>query len=173
MDDQARRAPKKTDQTMAEAFGKCWGNHSSFKVGLMDQSGYSTFAVRHFNGPVTYSSENVLKCNLNTLNPNFISLLHGSNSGATDTVGAEESGSINPFVKGLFSAKAIVMQAHLRNEDTIVTAQQPMKPMRAPSTRGKRTIKRMTTLREGGDEKEDEETPVSGGIPCVAGDLSH
>ena len=105
MDDQARWAPKKTDQTMAEAFGKCWGNHSSFKVGLMDRSGYSTCAVHHFNGPVTYSSENFLECNLDALNPDFISLLHGSNSGATDTAGAKGSGSINPFVKGLFLAK--------------------------------------------------------------------
>ena len=138
----------------------------------MDQSGYSTFAVRHFNGPVTYSSENFLERNLDALNPDFVSLLRGSNSGATDTAGAEESGSINPFVKGLFSAKAIVTQAHLRNEDTIVAAQQPVKPMRAPSTRRKGTIKRMATLREGGDEKEDEETPVSGGTPCVAGEFT-
>ncbi len=50
MDDQARRAPKKTDQTMVEAFGKRWGNHSSFKVGGMDRSGFPTFTVNHFNG---------------------------------------------------------------------------------------------------------------------------
>jgi len=41
--------------------------------------------------------------------------------GAAD--GSEGSGTINPFVKGLFSAKAIATQAHPRNEDTIVAAQ--------------------------------------------------
>ena len=158
---------------MAEAFSKCWGNHSSFKVGLMDRSRYSTFAVHHFNGPVTYPSENFLERNLDALNPDFVSLLCRSNSGATDTAGAEGSGSINPFVKGLFSAKAIVTQAHPQNEDTIVAAQERVKPMRAPSTRKKGTIKQMMTLREGGDEKEDEESPVSGSIPCVVGNLSH
>jgi myosin heavy subunit len=56
MDNQARRAPKKMDQTMVEAFAKRWGNHSSFKVGTLDRSGSSTFTISHFNGPVTYSS---------------------------------------------------------------------------------------------------------------------
>ena len=172
MDDQARRAPKKTDQTMVEAFGKRWGNHSSFKVGSIDRSGYPSFTVHHFNGPVIYSSENFLERNLDALNPDFVSLLRGGNNGATDTAGAEGSGSINPFVKGLFSAKAIATQAHPRNEDTIVAAQQPVKPMRAPSTRRKGTIKRMATLKESGEEKEDEETPASGGIPCVAGEFT-
>ena len=64
-------------------------------------------------------------------------------------------------------------QAHPQNEDTIVAAQQPMKPMHAPSTHRKGTIKQMMMLREGGNEKEDEETPVSGGIPCIMSDLSH
>ncbi|KAG8895612.1 hypothetical protein FRB99_000429, partial [Tulasnella sp. 403] len=31
MDDQAQRAPKKTDHTMVEAMGKRWGSHASFK----------------------------------------------------------------------------------------------------------------------------------------------
>ncbi|KAF8419839.1 P-loop containing nucleoside triphosphate hydrolase protein [Boletus edulis BED1] len=52
----ARRSHKKTDLTMVEAFGKRWGNHSSFKVGPVDQSGSPTFTVNHFNGPVSYSS---------------------------------------------------------------------------------------------------------------------
>ncbi len=80
MDDQARRAPKKTDQTMVEAFGKRWGNHSSFKVGGMDRSGFPTFTVNHFNGPVTYSSEGFLEKNQDALNPDFVSLLRGTNA---------------------------------------------------------------------------------------------
>jgi hypothetical protein len=78
MDDQARRTPKKTDHTMVEAFGKRWANHSSFKVGSVDRSGFPTFTINHFNGPVTYSSEGFLERNLDALNPDFVSLLRGS-----------------------------------------------------------------------------------------------
>lgn len=163
MDDQAHRAPRKTDQTMVEAFQKRWGNHSSFKTGSSDRNGNPTFTVNHFNGPVTYSSENFLARNLDALNPDFVSLFRGTD---------EVSGSINPFIKGLFSGKAIATQAHPRNEDTIVAAQQAVKPMRAPSTRRKHTIKRLPTLREGGDdEKEEAEEASSGGAPCVAGEF--
>ena len=175
MDDQARRQPKKTDHTMVEAFGKRWGNHSSFKAGAADRSGFPSFTVSHYNGAVTYSAEGFLDRNLDAINPDFVSLLRG----AAD--GLEGTGSINPFVKGLFSAKAIATQAHPRNEDTIVAAQQAVKPMRAPSTRRKNTIKRMPTVNEGGDveeqEREDDEnnpptaTLTGGASPCVAGEF--
>ena len=173
MDDQARRQPKKTDHTMVEAFAKRWGNHSSFKSGSVDRSGFPSFTVNHFNGAVTYSSEGFLDRNLDAVNPDFVSLLRG----AAD--GLEGTGSINPFVKGLFSAKAIATQAHPRNEDTIVAAQQAVKPMRAPSTRRKGTIKRMPTVRETNDmdekDKDDEDAGpavnLSGSSPCVAGEF--
>ncbi|KAL4248592.1 TRAFAC class myosin-kinesin ATPase superfamily protein [Abortiporus biennis] len=172
MDDQARRQPRKTDHTMVEAFSKRWGNHSSFKVGAIDRSGFPTFTVNHYTGPVTYSAEGFLDRNLDYLNPDFVSLLRGTSSG--DAPVTDGSGSDNPFVKGLFSAKAIATQAHPRNEETIVSAQQPVKPMRAPSTRRKNTIRRMPTLREGEPDEanEDEATAVSsGGQPCVAGEF--
>lgn len=173
MDDQARRMPRKTDHTMVEAFGKRWGNHSSFKVGTIDRSGFPTFTVNHFTGPVAYSSENFLERNLDALNPDFVSLLRGTS--ATDAPAADGSGSINPFVRGLFSAKAIATQAHPRNEETIVSAQQPIKPMRAPSTRRKNTIRRMPTVKETDveerDRDEEETAHASGGAPCVAGEF--
>lgn len=169
MDDQARRAPKKTDQTMVEAFGKRWGNHSSFKVGGMDRSGFPTFTVNHFNGPVTYSSEGFLEKNLDALNPDFVSLLRGTN--ASEAGGHELSGSANPFIRSLFSNKAIATQAHPRNEETIVSAQQSMKPMRAPSTRRKGTIKRMATLGEEEKEEDDTLAPHDGKSGCVAGEF--
>ncbi|KAJ7265999.1 glycosyltransferase family 2 protein [Mycena haematopus] len=133
MDDQARRAPKKTDATMVEAFAKRWGNHSSFKTSGVGAG--ATFTISHFNGPVTYSADGFLARNLDALNPDFVSLLRGESEGG-------QGGSVNPFVKGLFSARAIATQAHPRNEDTIVAAQQPVKPMRAPSTRRKNAPKR-------------------------------
>jgi chitin synthase len=180
MDDQARRAPKKTDHSMVEAFSKRWGNHSSFKTGGVDRSGYPTFTVNHFNGPVTYTSENFLERNLDAVNPDFVSLLRGTS--AHDAAGGDPSGSNNPFIKGLFSSKAIATQAHPRNEETIVSAQQPVKPMRAPSTRRKNTIKRRATSNPLADidehERDDEETLAAtgaggagAGTPCVAGEF--
>ncbi|KAJ7429206.1 P-loop containing nucleoside triphosphate hydrolase protein [Mycena galericulata] len=76
---------------------------------LQDLAGTSDFTISHFNGPVTCSAEGFLPRNLDALNPDF----------------------------GLFSGKAITTMAHPRNEDTIVAAQQPVKPMRAPSMRQK------------------------------------
>jgi chitin synthase len=169
MDDQARRAPKKTNHTMVEAFQKRWGNHTSFKCGSMDRSGFPSFTINHFNGPVTYTSESFIERNLDSLNPDFVSLLRGASDGL--------EGSDNPFIKGLFSAKAIATQAHPRNEDTIVSAQQAVKPMRAPSTRRKNTVRRMPTVRESSvdieeREREDDATPAgANGTPCVAGEF--
>ncbi|KAI9438359.1 glycosyltransferase family 2 protein [Lactarius indigo] len=172
MDDQARRAPKKTDHTMVEAFGKRWANHSSFKVGSVDRSGFPTFTISHFNGPVTYSSEGFLERNLDALNPDFVSLLRGTTQAAD---AGEGSGSNNPFVRGLFSGKAIATQMHPRNEDTIVAAQQPVKPMRAPSTRRKNTVRRAPTLGDVEEKDRDEDdaapTTLNGSSPCVAGEF--
>ena len=171
MDDQARKAPKKTDHTMVEAFAKRWNSHSAFKLGNPDRSGFPTFTVNHYGGPVTYSSEGFIERNIDALSPDFVSLLRGN----PDSSSGENSGSINPFIKGLFSAKAIAVQAHPRDEDTIVAAQQPVKPMRAPSTRRKNTIKRTPTLGDIDEkEREDEDAnapPSTGGAPCIAGEF--
>ncbi|KAF7319245.1 Glycosyltransferase family 2 protein [Mycena chlorophos] len=160
MDDQARRAPKKTDHTMVEAFQKRWGNHSSFKTGGgLDRAGFPTFTINHFNGPVTYSSENFLERNIEGMNPDFVSLLRGT---------------VNPFVKNLFTSKAINLQAHPRNEDTIVAAQQSVKPMRAPSTRRKNTVRRVgaAAAPSAADiPEEDEPAQETSGTSVVAGDF--
>ncbi|KAI9451889.1 hypothetical protein HD554DRAFT_2024264, partial [Boletus coccyginus] len=67
MDDQACRSHKKMDHTMAEAFHKCWGNHFPLKVGAIDHSGYPTFTVNHFIGPITYFSKGFLDRNIDFL----------------------------------------------------------------------------------------------------------
>ncbi|KAI9449751.1 hypothetical protein HD554DRAFT_2044378 [Boletus coccyginus] len=118
------------DHTIVEAFTKHWSNHSSFKIRPIDCLGYPTFTVNYFNRPVIYSSEDFLDCNLDSLNSNFILLLRGSTIGVVDS--AEGARSVNPFIKGLFSGKAIMTQAHPKNGDTIV--QQPVKPMCTQST---------------------------------------
>lgn len=171
MDDQARRAPKKTEHTMVEAFTKRWGTHSSFKSGGSDRSGFPTFSVAHYNGAVTYSAESWLERNQETVNPDFVSLLRGTTNATTASM--EQPGSNNPFIQGLFSAKAIATQAHPRNEETIVAAQQPHKPMRAPSTKRKQTIRRAKSLKRGEtiDEEGDDAAAVPMGIRCVAGEF--
>jgi hypothetical protein len=60
------------------------GIKDSFKVGDINHSGYPTFTVNHFNGPVTYSSKDFLSHNLDSLDPDFVSLLCGSIVGAAD-----------------------------------------------------------------------------------------
>ncbi|KAI6154712.1 P-loop containing nucleoside triphosphate hydrolase protein [Pisolithus tinctorius] len=182
MDDQAHRSHKKMDHTMANAFAKRWGNHSSFKLGGgLDRSGFLTFTICHFNGPVTYSSEAFLEHNLDALNPDFVALLRSMAAGAGLGDGAEGAGSINPFIKGPFSGKAIATQAHPKSEDMIVAAQQPVKPMHAPSTHRKNTVHCMphnntatgTTppIVEGEREDEDVTTSQNTGTPCVAGEF--
>jgi chitin synthase len=124
---------------MVEAFGKHWENHSSFKVGSVNCLGFPTFTINHFNGPVTYSAKGFLKRNLDSLSPDFVSLLRGNITGYEATAGGKGSGFLNLFVHGLFSGKAIATQMHPRNEETIVAetivaAKQPIKPMHNPLT---------------------------------------
>lgn len=84
-------------------------------------------------------------------------------------------GSNNPFVKGLFSGKAIATQAHPRHEETIVAAQQSMKPMRQPSTKRKQSVRKRPQAAPGEPTiKEDEDAEdglASSGVRCVAGEF--
>ncbi|KIY53918.1 glycosyltransferase family 2 protein [Fistulina hepatica ATCC 64428] len=180
MDDQARRAPRKTNQTMIEAFQKRWGSHPSLKVDSEGTGGFkgagATFTVTHFAGPVTYAVEGFLERNLDAMNPDFVSLLRG----ADDITGANATGSGNPFIKSLFSNKAIATQVHPRDEDTIVGAQQNVKPMRRPSTRHALSTRRANGVQRRVAQKdgiEEEEVEVEaaalgpGKMSCIAGEF--
>ncbi|KAG8881835.1 hypothetical protein FRB98_004105 [Tulasnella sp. 332] len=179
MDDQARKMPKKTEHTMVEAMSKRWGSHASFKVGQMDRTGFPTFTINHYMGAVTYSAEAFLERDSEALNPDFVSLLRGTGefddepATMSHALAGEAHGSNNPFVKGLFSGKAIATQAHPRNEDTIVAAQQSMKPMRQPSTKRKQSVRRKpTNITEPTIKEEDEEDGItSSGVRCIAGEF--
>ncbi|SPO40578.1 probable chitin synthase 8 [Pseudozyma flocculosa] len=194
MDDQARRMPKKTDHTMIEAFGKRWGNHPSFKVGPADRSGFSSFTISHYHSAVTYTSENLLERNSEVVSPDFVSLLRGSGGDGAGGKGGFASdpnaspGSKVPFVRSIFNTKALATQAHPKSEQTIVAAQQSVKPLRAPSTRRPNragTIKRAGTVAgrkagdagagAGADDDSDDENGLggkkNGGVRCVAGEF--
>ncbi|KAI5992006.1 hypothetical protein F5J12DRAFT_727101, partial [Pisolithus orientalis] len=179
MDNQAHRSHKKTDHTMANTFTKQWGNHSSFKLG--GGSGFPMFTIFHFNDLVTYSSEVFLEHNFNALNPDFVALLHGMAASTGLRDGAEGAGSINPFIKGLFLGKATAIQAHPRSKDMITAAQQPVKPMCAPSTCQMNTICHMPCNNAATgmtppivkEEHEDEDitTSQNTGTLCITGEF--
>ncbi|KAL1408451.1 Chitin synthase, class 5 [Vanrija albida] len=170
-DDQAKK--KKTDANMIEAMAKCYTGHSSFQVGNMDRSGTASFTINHYAGPVTYTAESFIERNANETSADILRLLRGTATGAATSV-PDHQGSNNPFIRSLFSNKSIATQAHPRNDETIVAAQQPVRPMRAPSTRRKRGP-RLSAVSE---EAEEEDNEVGGGndegnagthLSCVAG----
>lgn len=170
MDDQARK--KKSDSSMLEAMSKRHNGHSSFSLGDATRHAGGTFTVNHYSGSVSYSAENFLERNANETSADILRLLRGSSTGAHSV--NENDGSNNPFIRSLFSSKAIATQAHPRNDETIVAVQQPVRPMRAPSTRRKRGPK-LAALAE---EEEGDEDHVGGGndagsagreLQCMAG----
>ena len=171
IDDHASK--KRTEAALLETLGKRFTGHASFSLGSAERSGSASFTINHYSGPVTYSAENFLERDANETSADILRLLRG-NVGSTSV--AESEGSNNPFIKSLFSNKSIATQADPRNDETIVAAQQPVRPMRAPSTRRKRAPTRMRTLTEEGD---DEESDLVGGgndaavagkeLQCVAG----
>ncbi|BEI80622.1 hypothetical protein CcaverHIS002_0111510 [Cutaneotrichosporon cavernicola] len=168
-DEQARK--KKTDASMIETMAKRYTGNSSFQIGNLDRSGASSFTVNHYGGPVTYSAESFLERNANDAGADLLRLLRGSVTGPSNV--PDHQGSNNPFIRNLWSSKSIATQAHPRNDDTIVGAQQPMRPMRAPSTRRKRGPRLSAVTEEDGNDD-----AVGGGndsgtagthLHCVAG----
>ncbi|KAI6023520.1 P-loop containing nucleoside triphosphate hydrolase protein [Pisolithus microcarpus] len=130
---------------MVEAFAKRSGNHSSFKLGGgLDRSGFLTFTICLFNGPVTYSSEAFLERNLDALNSDFVALLRGTAVGTGVADGGEGAGSINPFVQGRKNT------VHRMPHDNTATGTAP-------------------TITEEEREDEDVAAPQNTGTPCVAG----
>ena len=170
IDDHSTR--KRSESNMLEVMGKRFQGHSSFSLGNADRHGSSTFTVNHYSGPVTYSADSFLERNANETSADILRLLRGTTTGSH--VVMENQGSDSPFIKSLFSNKSIATLVHPRNDETIVAAQQPVRPMRAPSTRRKKG--HLTSVTEG---EEDEE--VGGGnnegvagkeLQCVAGQHS-
>lgn len=103
--------PKKAAQTTIEASGK---RHSSFGVGSAEYLHHESFQPSR--RLLIRRLPRAKSCQVLTGNPDFVSLSRGGSNGR----------------RGMLSGKAIATQIHPRNEDTIVAAQQPVKPMRAP-----------------------------------------
>jgi len=132
IDDQSRR-PNKTEQTMLDAMGRRWGNNPNFtfKDGdeRLDRPG--SFTCSHYSGPVTYSVEGFLTQNRDLVSPDYITLFAASRRASTG------HGSSNSFIRQLFVDANLTTTTHPMSEKTIIAAQQPQRPMRAPSTRRK------------------------------------
>lgn len=185
-DDLARK-PKNSEHDMMKVFQREHGNHGHFKMSGMDRSGYATFTISHYNGPVTYSSEAFLERDADVINPDFVQLLRRSpgvesNARRVPTATLDGGGSTNEFIQQLFESKAVSTERHPQDNDTIVAAQQPVKPRRAPSTRRKngrpQRLPSVGEEKEEQDEREDsahvgggnDQAPIKG-VRCVLGEF--
>ncbi|KAK8846712.1 hypothetical protein IAR55_005799 [Kwoniella newhampshirensis] len=170
LDDLARK--KRNEANSLETMGKRYNGHASFSLATNSRSGGASFTINHYDGPVTYSTENFLERNANETSADILRLLRGGVNGPQAV--SEHQGSNNPFVKSLFSSRTITMQAHPRNDETIVAIQQPVRPMRAPSTRRKKGRRLMAVAEEEGVDDDDEvgggnDTSAGNELQCMAG----
>ncbi|OCF41838.1 chitin synthase [Kwoniella heveanensis CBS 569] len=173
MDDMSRK--KRNEAQFLEAMGKRFNGHASFSLAANSRSGAASFTVNHYDGPVAYNTENFLERNANETSADILRLLRGNTSGASAP--SDHQGSNNPFIKSLFSNKSIATQTHPRNDDEIVAVQQPVRPMRAPSTR-RRKGRPLRAVTEEDEDDEGEDDEVGGGneggnagksLHCIAG----
>ncbi|WFD31395.1 chitin synthase [Malassezia sp. CBS 17886] len=106
MDEQTRRRPPKTDETMVAAMQKRWVNSRALRVAPPDRPGAQPFTVSHFHGEVTYDAAGALAENDVSFALEHISLLRGAAAGAPAD-GTSGFGSSRAFVRGLFAAMPV------------------------------------------------------------------
>ncbi|KAG0229955.1 hypothetical protein BGW42_001283 [Actinomortierella wolfii] len=126
MSAQSKNIGRKTDSTMLEAFTKQYPKHDSLTVTKNNINAFPSFTIRHYQAPVSYSVDGWLEQNTDILSSDFVTLFRGG-------PGVAPCG--NPFVQSLFTDKALTTESHPRHNNTIVAAQQSIKPKRAPSMR--------------------------------------
>ncbi|KAG0202582.1 hypothetical protein BGX28_004928 [Mortierella sp. GBA30] len=126
MSSQSRHISRKTDATMLETFSKEYSTHDSLTV-TRDMNTYPSFTVQHYLAPVTYTVDGWLEQNVDNLSSDFVTLFRG---------GPGLVPSMNSFVQGLFTDKALTTESHPRNNNSI----QSIKPKRAPSMRRPKAV---------------------------------
>lgn len=140
IDDQSSRKGK-TDSTMLEAMGRRWENHASFgwKAGN-DQLGRSgSFVISHYDGQVTYNTDNFIEDNKASVSSDFVQLFGGTAITVPGPVGGQpekklSGGSKVPFVQELFEREAMAASEAANNGGTL----KPRSTLKArPSTRRK------------------------------------
>lgn len=183
MDDQTRRRPRKSDQTMVAAMQKRWMNHEALRIDTPDHLGPQAFVVTHFHGNVSYDPHAWLDRNDESFALEHVSLLRGADRHSDGTTGL---GSSNAFVRGLFQSAAVWTQLPHHSGAPVVGTQAGLRPLRAPSTK---RVARSGTLRASTSRRqratdEDEDTygaemleapkpPPTNEMPCVLGELQN
>ena len=152
---------KRSENSFLEMIGKRHHGNKLFSLGNTDRNGGATFTINHYSGAVTYSAESILERNGNETSADILRLLRRPGT-------SDQEGSKNPFIKSLFSSKTIATQAHPQNEETIVAAQQPVRPLRVPSTRRRKGRKLESVT-----EYEDEDRVGGGNDEVSAGRELH
>ncbi|KAJ1832615.1 hypothetical protein LPJ63_003395 [Coemansia sp. RSA 2711] len=102
------------------------GDKNAFYETVDSKNEMNSFTVSHFWGAVTYDIEGFVDKNLDQLSSDFVAVFRGDGT-------AENHGSRNEFIAGLFTDKAVATELHPRNEKAVVQAQALAVPTRAPS----------------------------------------
>ncbi|CAG8454713.1 848_t:CDS:10 [Ambispora gerdemannii] len=165
LDQESSSTQNGDDTKLLSTLQATFGSHPSY-VANPPSSKFSkagSFGINHFAGQVNYSIDNFIDKNLDNLSTDFVNLFRDTN---------------NPFVSKLFSGPALAIKNHPKNEKTIVMAQLPTKPMRAPSMKKKKTgqeIGRATPAEEekqSGSGKKKHSVEVSTVITQLYGTLN-
>ncbi|KAL0089213.1 chitin synthase-domain-containing protein [Phycomyces blakesleeanus] len=114
-----------TDSNLVESLIKYNSNHLCFSAKTADTNARQ-FAIKHFTGQVIYNPLGFLSQNAGQLSVDFVALFRGS---------ADMAPSWNPFMVDLFADQSLSTELHPRNDQTIISAQQSVRPTRQPSMR--------------------------------------
>ncbi|CAG8613826.1 12456_t:CDS:2 [Cetraspora pellucida] len=113
------------DSTLLSALKQAFSSHHSFVSNPSTSKSSSkagVFGINHFAGLVVYDIDRFIEKNIDNLSPDVIGLFKETN---------------NTFIRKLFSGPALAIENHPKNEKTVVAAQLPTKPMRAPKSKKK------------------------------------
>ncbi|KAJ9056405.1 hypothetical protein DSO57_1033339 [Entomophthora muscae] len=114
-----RTEARRSDDRLLQTLGLEFKDEDSFV-----STGTNGFGILHFAGLVEYSVDDFVDTNLDGVSPDFVALFRNSDGSHTRA---------NPFVAELFSSEAVMVQSHPQNQRAIVSAQQPISPLRQPS----------------------------------------
>ncbi|KAI9026449.1 chitin synthase-domain-containing protein [Phycomyces nitens] len=140
------KSSTKTDANMLDSFAKYNNTHDSFSLKTAT-TGARQFAVQHFAGQVTYTTEGFSESNKDVLSADFVSLLRGN--------GTDVPPSYNSFIIELFADKSINTETHPKHSEAILNAQQVNKPMRQPSMRRSKSKRRNANTNAEEDEPKE------------------
>lgn len=143
----SKSASRGTDKNMLDTFYKYNAGHDSFAIKTSD-TGARLFAIQHYTGQVSYNPAGFIERNKDVLNVDFVSLFRGNE---------DTPESYNSFIVGLFADKSIRTEAHPKQSDAIMNAQQSNQPTRTPSMRRSKSTRRNNKQNAASAEEEPNE----------------